>query len=154
MKQRIVESLPIMRVHSYEEFFVQPFEPGRFWWTEPGVSLLLQWGDKRGEHLMVLHQPRAEQLGRARRRGRVRWKPRRFPTLSPSIGVLHEDGETWIPVARLPRRWYPPKRIGGEAMSDYTIYRYEDLRVSVDHDLYSALCRGRVLDWRQGCHAW
>ena len=82
-----------MRAHSYDAFFLAPFERGRFWWTEIGVTMLLQWGDKRGEHLMV-YTSHAQNNWAAP--GEVMgWDGNLdAPTFSPSIGVLHGDGSS------------------------------------------------------------
>ena len=78
------------RAHSYEEFFAAPLEPGRFWWTEEGVTMMLQWGEGRAEHihLYVDHHE-----GDWARPGPVSgWDGNLDePTLSPSIGVNHRD---------------------------------------------------------------
>ena len=47
-------------LNSYEEFFAAPFERGRFWWTDPGVSLLLQWARAARRPYSDLHAPPAQ----------------------------------------------------------------------------------------------
>ena len=79
------------RAHSYEEFFAAPLEPGRFWWTEEGARLMLQWGEGRAEHIYLYVDHDDDNWAK---RGLVSgWDgDLDEPTLSPSIGVKHRDG--------------------------------------------------------------
>ena len=84
-----------MKVETYEEFFTKPFTPGRFWWTETGASMLLQWGETRGEHLMLYtnHAPN----NWARKGNIAGWSGGLDrPTLSPSIGVWNDDETAFV----------------------------------------------------------
>ena len=86
------------QAQTYEAFFAQPFEPGRWWWTQLGVSLLLQWGRERGEHIMLYMMRQPDNWSAP---GEVSgWDgDLERPTLHPSISVPGEwhgylrDGE-------------------------------------------------------------
>ena len=84
-----------MRAHSYDEFFAEPITRGRWWWIEPGVSLLLQWGGRRGEHIR-LYMRRAPDNWAEPGDTPVWDGDLDAPTLSPSILVRDSDGaEVW-----------------------------------------------------------
>ena len=78
------------RARTYGEFFHQPFEPGRFWWTLDGVSMLLQWGTKRGEHIRLFTNHAADNWSAPG--DQSGWDNNlERPTLSPSIAVWNDD---------------------------------------------------------------
>ena len=85
-------------VFSYDEFFAAPIEFGRYWWTAEGETLLLQAGQRRGDHIL-LHM--SHEQGNWAQPGPINgWDGNlEKPTLSPSIlveGVWHgflENGE-------------------------------------------------------------
>ena len=80
-----------MRAHSYEQFFASPFEPGRFWWTLEGHTMLLQWGTRRGQHLLLYMSREPNNWARP---GAVLGFDGNLdePTLSPSIGLRDGAG--------------------------------------------------------------
>lgn len=82
-----------MRVHSYEEFF-RPIQKGKFWWsnTAEGIpALLLQWGHKRGQHVLLYtsRQPNNWSAPGPVNGWDGNWDA---PTLHPSIGINRHDG--------------------------------------------------------------
>ena len=78
-----------MQAMSYDEFFAEPFEKGRFYWSGPGVSLFLQWGAERGQHvLLYMNHQRGNWAAPGDKSG---WDGNLdSPTLSPSILVPGE----------------------------------------------------------------
>lgn len=83
-----------MRVYSYDEFFACPFTPGRFWWRKEGESMWLQWGSERGQHVLLYTHRQPNNWSAP---GDVNgWDgDLDHPTLSPSIGILNDDGSSF-----------------------------------------------------------
>ena len=82
-----------MRAHSYEEFFAEPITPGRFWWTEEGVSMLLQWGHRTGNHVLLFMRSQPSNWSESGERNG--WDgDLDHPTLCPSLQIIAPDGST------------------------------------------------------------